>query len=75
VLLGSQSPISVRFSADDLPAYWSGWTTSRAFDGLGPVLPDLVDRVALSTATSSAPRLASASFAFFTQSRLCSHGS
>ena len=42
---------------------------------LGPVLPDLVDRIAARPATSSAPRLASASFALFTQSRVCSHGS
>ena len=33
--LASQSAISVRFSAAILPAYWSGWTTSWAFEASG----------------------------------------
>ena len=63
----------MRFSAADLPAYWSGWTTRCAFDASGRSFQ--ISSIGLrSTATSSAPRVASASFAFFTQSRVCSHG-
>ena len=40
----------------------------------GPVRPDLVDRVALRPRPARRRALASASFAFFTQSRVCSHG-
>ena len=55
MLAASQSPISVRFSAPDLPAYWSGWTTRWALRGLGPVGPDLVDRVAIDRDQFGAP--------------------
>ena len=51
----SQSPISVRFSAADLPAYWSGWTTRWAFDASGRSVQ--ISSIGLrSTGTSSAPR-------------------